>query len=148
MIEINITAKSTEGTVKQIRDVIGGDIEERWGEYILIVDSDLAKGNIRFITFDWGVNLLEYDITFFDDITLIMDASNYNPIHFVYCLNGKCGHKFGFQKEIRTIEQFQSVILSSKGGVHNYKYLPKNVKLEINVIQIARQLYLKKRLNN
>lgn len=148
MTEINITAQSTEGTVKQIRDVIGGTIESRWGEYSLIVDSDLAKGTIRFITFDWGVNLLEYDITFFDDITLIMDASNFNPIHFTYCLNGHCSHRFGYQKEPKTIEQFQSVIITSKDGGYNYGYFPKDIKLEINVIQISRQLYLKKRLNN
>ncbi|WP_452598369.1 helix-turn-helix domain-containing protein [Pontimicrobium sp. MEBiC01747] len=148
MTEINITAESTEGTVKQIRDVIGGHIEERWGEYVLTVDSDLAKGNIRFITFDWGVNLLEYDITFFDDITLIMDASNYNPIHFTYCLNGYCSHKFGFQKEAKTIEQFQSVIITSRDGGYNYGYFSKDVKLEINVIQIIRKEYLRKRLNN
>ncbi|OEK07328.1 transcriptional regulator [Flavivirga aquatica] len=148
MTEINITAESTEGTVKQIQDVIGGDTVERWGEYVLTVDSHLAKGNIRFITFDWGVSLLEYDITFFDDITLVMDASNYNPIHFTYCLNGHCDHKFGFQKETRTIEQFQSVIITSKDGGYNYGYFPKDVKLEINVIQITRKLYLKKRLNN
>ncbi len=148
MTEINITAESTEGTVKQIRNTIGGDIEKRWGEYILTVDSNLAKGNIRFITFDWGVSLLEYDITFFDDITLIMDASNYNPIHFTYCLNGHCGHKFGFQKDTKTLEQFQSVIITSKDGGYNYGYFPKDIKLEINVIQIIRKEYLRKRLNN
>lgn len=148
MIEININAESTEGTVEQIRDIIGGTIEERWGEFVLNVDSDLAKGNIRFITLDWGVNLLEYDITFFDNITLIMNTTNFNPIHFTYCLNGHCAHRFGFQEESKKIEQFQSVIITSKDGGYNYGYFPKDVKLEINVIQISRQLYLKKRLNN
>lgn len=148
MTEINITANNTEGTVNQIRNIIGGTITSRWGEYTLTVDNNLAKGTIKFITFDWGVNLLEYDITFFDDITLIMDASNFNPIHFTYCLNGHCSHKFGYQKEPKTIEQFQSVIITSKDGGYNYGYFPKDIKLEINVIQISRKLYLKKRLNN
>ncbi|WP_299125764.1 response regulator transcription factor [uncultured Winogradskyella sp.] len=148
MTEINITAQSTEGTVKQIQEVIGGTIEDKWGEYTLTVDSDLAHGNIRFITFDWGVSLLEYDITFFEEIVLIMDASQYNPIHFAYCLNGNCGHRFGFQKEIKTLQQFQSVIITSRDGGYNYGYFPKDTKLEINVIQIVRKQFLKKRLNN
>ncbi|MBQ4820542.1 response regulator transcription factor [Aquimarina sp. MMG016] len=147
-IEINITAQSTEGTVRQIQQVIGGTIEERWGEYVLTVNNLNAHGSIRFITFDWGVNLLEYDITFHKDYVLVMDTSEYNPIHFTYCLVGHCGHRFGYQNEIRTLEQFQSVIITSRDGGYNYGYFPKDEKLEINVIQIARTKYLKKRLNN
>ncbi len=150
MVKITINAKSTEGTVRQIQEVIGGTIKERWGEYTLCVDSKIAQGNIRFITFDWGVNLLEYDITFFDDVVLEMDTSKFNPIHFTYCLKGYCNHRFGYQKEsdIKTLEQFQSVIITSKDGGYNYGYFPKNEKLEINVIQISRKNFLKKRLNN
>ncbi|SHJ11419.1 helix-turn-helix domain-containing protein [Aquimarina spongiae] len=147
-IEIKITAQSTEGTVRQIQEVIGGTIQERWGEYVLTVNNLNAHGSIKFITFDWGVNLLEYDIKFHKDYVLVMDASEYNPIHFAYCLEGHCGHRFGFQTEIRSLEQFQSVIITSKDGGYNYGYLPKEIKLEINVIQIARKKYLKKRLNN
>ncbi|AXT53070.1 AraC family transcriptional regulator [Aquimarina sp. BL5] len=147
-IEINITAKDTEGTVRQIQEVIGGRIEERWGEYELTVNNLNAHGSIRFITFDWGVNLLEYDIIFHKEFVLVMDASEYNPIHFAYCLTGHCGHRFGFQNEVHTLEQFQSVIVTSRDGGYNYGYFPKEEKLEINVIQIARKKYLKKRLNN
>ncbi|NAY91748.1 helix-turn-helix domain-containing protein [Muricauda sp. JGD-17] len=149
MIKINIDAKDTAGTVRQIRDAIGGAITERWGEYILEISNKKARGKIRFITFDWGVSLLEYDIIFFEDVTLIMDASNYNPIHFAYCLEGYCGHKFGYQsdKEIRILEQFQSVIITSRDGGYNYGYFPKDVKLSINVIQITRKPFLRKRLN-
>lgn len=150
MTEIIIDAKSTEGTVRQIQEVIGGEIHERWGEYTLTVDSPLAKGNIRFITFDWGVNLLEYDITFYDDISMVMDTSEYNPIKFIYCLEGNCGQRFGYQTkdDITILEQFQSVIITSRDGGYNHAYFPKNKKLAINTIQIKRKLFLKKRLNN
>ncbi|PIB30449.1 transcriptional regulator [Maribacter sp. 4U21] len=149
MITIQITAKSTAGTVKQIQEVIGGKITERWGEYMLTVNSKYATGNIRFITFDWGVSLLEYEITFHDEVTLIMDTSEYNPIHFTYCLEGYCKHRFGNQteQEIKTLEQFQSVIITSRDGGHNYGYFPKDEKLAINVIQITRKKFLNKRLN-
>jgi len=150
MTEIKIDAQSTEGTVRQIQEVIGGTIDERWGEYILTVNSAKATGSIRFITFDWGVNLLEYDITFHDEVTLIMDASEFNPIHFTYCLEGECKHRFGSQPkgDYRTLEQFQSVIITSRDGGYNYGYFPKDKKLAINVIQITRKKFLKKRLNN
>jgi len=149
MIKIQITAHTTEGTVRQIQDHIGGEISQRWGEYTLNVNNDRATGSIRFITFDWGVSLLEYDITFHDDVTLIMDTSMYNPIHFTYCLEGYCKHRFGYQSEdeICIIEQFQSVIITSKDDGFNYGYFDKGVKLAINVVQITRKKFLKKRLN-
>ncbi|MBS9464305.1 helix-turn-helix transcriptional regulator [Flagellimonas sp. 389] len=150
MITIRIDAKDTAGTVAQIQQELGGQIIERWGEYTLSIDNDLAKGNIKFITFDWGVSLLEYDLTFFDEVTLIMDASQFNPIHFAYCMEGYCGHKFGYQsdEEIRILEQFQSVIITSRDGGYNYGYFPKDIKLRINVIQISRKPFIRKRLNH
>ncbi len=150
MIKINITAQDTEGTVRQIQEVIGGEIQERWGEYSLILNNEHANGSIRFIDFAWGVSLLEYDLVFFDEVTLIMNASNYNPIHFAYCLEGYCGHRFGYQSdnEIRILEQFQSVIITSRDGGYNYGYFPKDKKLAINVIQVTRKPFLKKRLNS
>lgn len=149
MIKIQITASSTEGTVKQIQEAIGGQITQRWGEYTLHVNNAMATGSIRFISFEWGVSLLEYDITFHEEVELIMDASEFNPIHFSYCLEGYCGHRFGYQKESekRTLEQFQSVIIASKEGGYNHGYFPKDLKLAINVIQITRKNYLNKRLN-
>lgn len=135
--------------MKQLQQAIGGSITERWGEYTLTVANLIANGNIRFIAFDWGINLLEYDITFFEEVILVMDSSKYNPIHFTYCLEGYCKHRFGYQseEEIRTLEQFQSVIITSRHGGFNYGYFPKDTKLGINVIQINRKAFLKKRLS-
>jgi len=149
MITIQITASSTEGTVKQIQEAIGGEITQRWGEYTLKINNTNATGTIRFISFEWGVSLLDYDIIFHQNVELIMDASQFNPIHFTYCLEGNCDHRFGYQEESerKTLEQFQSVIITSKQGGYNHGYFPKDLKLAINVIQITRKNFLNKRLN-
>ncbi len=148
MITINITASNTEGTVRQIQETIGGKIVERWGEYVLEVNNEIAKGKITFITFEWGASVLEYDITFLDDISLVMDTSEYNPIHFTYASEGHCFHRFQKENKKRKIEQFQSVIITSKDGGYNYGYFEKNVRVHIHLIQISRVLFLKKRLND
>ena len=93
MIKISVEAQDTAESVEQIKNVIGGEIEERWGQHTLNVSNDKANGSIRFITFDWGVSLLELDITFFDEVLIEVDTSNFNPISFYYCLEGYCGHK-------------------------------------------------------
>jgi AraC-like DNA-binding protein len=148
MMSIRITAEDTAGTVEQIKDAIGGEIVERWGEHILRVDNEIAKGSIHFITFEWGGSLLEYNITFFEEIELVMDASEYNPIHFTYCLKGYCEHRFHDEKKRRTIEELQPAIITSKSGGFNHGYFPKDIYLHINVVQINRVKFIRKRLND
>ncbi|MCH3882770.1 helix-turn-helix domain-containing protein [Tenacibaculum aquimarinum] len=148
MITINITAKSTEGTVKQIQEIIGGTIIERWGEYVLSVNNKIATGKITFITFEWGGSVLEYDITFLEDIVLVMDTSEFNPIHFTYTSEGHSFHRFELEENKRKLAQFQSVIITSKDGGYNYGYFEKNVKNHIHLIQINRVNFIKKRLND
>ncbi|MBQ4915952.1 helix-turn-helix transcriptional regulator [Maribacter sp. MMG018] len=149
MIRIKTTGSSTASNVKQIQEQIGGEITERWGEYTLRVNNEKATGDIRFITFDWGVTLLEYNITFHDDVTFVMDSEDFNPIRFYYCLEGHCSHRFEIQpeSETKTLEQFQSVIIANNSNDPSYGYFSEGVKLAINVVQITRKKFLRKRLN-
>ncbi|WP_419213121.1 helix-turn-helix transcriptional regulator [Maribacter sp. X9] len=146
---IEIHATSLQDTMRQMKHVLGGEINERWGEFTFTVNNENATGNIRFVMFEWGVGLLEYDIVFHDDTILITDTSTFNPIHFIYCLEGFCSHRFGREdmNKMKRIEQFQSVIITNKNGGHNYTYFPKDTKLAINIVQITRKQYLKKNLN-
>jgi AraC-like DNA-binding protein len=150
MIRIDVDARDIAGTVKQIQKVVGGELIDRWGEHSLNVNSALASGSIRYISFEWGVGLLEFDITFHQAIHLVLDVSRFNPIDFIYCLLGKYGYHYSQKEnhEIDWIEQFQSVILTGRDGGFNHFYFPEGEKLAINFIQIKRKQYLKKRLNN
>lgn len=148
MKTIQITAEDTAGTVQQIQEAIGGEIIERWGEHILKIDNEIAKGAIHFITFEWGGSILEYNIIFFEEIELIMDATEYNPIHFTYCLKGHCEHRFHDEKERRTLQELQPTIITSKSGGFNHGFFPKDEYLHINVIQINRVKFIRKRLND
>lgn len=149
MIKIKVEAQDTAESVEQIKNVLGGEIKERWGQFTLSVSNDKANGSIRFITFDWGVSLLELDITFTDEVAIEVDTSEYNPINFYYCMEGYCGHKFGYQPkdEIKIMEQFQSVILTNQDGGITERYFPKDVKISQTVIQVRRKPFLRKRLN-
>lgn len=146
---IEVYATDVEDTVQQMQHILGGEITQRWGEHTLALNNENATGTIRYVTFEWGVALLEYDLTFHKDTTLITDTSSYNPIHFIYCLEGACSHRFGKDalKDLKKIEQFQSVIITNKEDGHNYSYFTKGTKYAINVVQITRKQYLKKKLN-
>ncbi|MEO2050781.1 MAG: AraC family transcriptional regulator [Allomuricauda sp.] len=149
MIKIHVDAQDTAESVKQLQKVLGGSLTEKWGQHTLTVSNEKAEGSIRFITFEWGVSLLEYDITFMDEVLIVVDTSNYNPINFYYCLEGYCGHKFGYEsdEQIKIMEQFQSVILTNRDGGISDRYFPKDVKVVASVIQVRRKPFLRKRLN-
>ena len=148
MIEIEIFANNTKETLEEIQNYIGGTIDEKWSECTLVVDNEKARGSIRFIPFDWGVNLLDYNIIFTEDIMLKMHASEFNPIRFIYPLNGSFKHRFGIHNQEEQIDQFQSLIFTNKSIGVNYIHFPKDKKLEINIIQIIRKQFLKKRTTN
>ena len=147
MKEINITAKSTEDSIKKIQSNIGGVISERFGLYTLDVDNDIAKGCIRFITFDWGVNLIEHNIIYFEDILLVSKTTKYNPLYFMYCSDGFLNHRFGYETEFTTVKEFHSCILTTKQDVDHQMLFSSGVHLIINIIGIERKDFLKKRLN-
>lgn len=147
MIVINITASSVEDIIKHIQQKIGGEIKEKYGEYVLKVQNKNAIGTISFISFNWGVKLLEYKITFLEDIKLILDTSVSNPVHFMYLLEGSCYHRFELESERKEIKQFQPAIITSTAKGYNFIYFQKNIKTYVNVIKINRVKFVKKRLN-
>ncbi|WP_298499533.1 AraC family transcriptional regulator [uncultured Algibacter sp.] len=148
MIEIEINAENSKEILENIQKHIGGTIEDKWSEYTLNVDNDIAKGSICYIPFDWGVNLIDYNITFSSEVMLKMYANEYNPIRFIYTLNGNFKHRFGIENKEELIEQFQTLIFTNKSEGINYIHFPKDTKLEINSIQIIRKRFLKKRTTN
>lgn len=149
MIEIEIIASEPKDFLSQIQGVIGGQISERWNDFNLVIKNKNASGNIRYIPFDWGVNLLNFTIKFKEEVVLkIKDHKDFNPLRFVYPSAGNLKHRFASEKNDQLIEQFQSLIFANKDGGYHYITLPANQKVEINVIQIIRKDFLRKKTTN
>ena len=64
---------------------------------------------------------------------------------FLYSSSGSFKHRFGYENKEEIIEQFQSLIFTNKTDGYNYLHFPKNEALQINIIQIIRKYFLKKR---
>lgn len=148
MLEIEIIANGPEDLFEQLKAHLGGEITEKWNEHNLTFNNEHAKGVIKFMPFDWGVNLLDLDVTFHTDITLKIKANKFNPIRFIYNLSGDFYHCFGAQNERKLVEQFHSLIFTNYSGGYDFIQFPKNKKLEISIIQIIRKNFLKKRTTN
>ncbi|MCG1036051.1 helix-turn-helix transcriptional regulator [Polaribacter sargassicola] len=149
MIEIEIIADSPKDLITQIHDVTGGSLVTDWNESVLTINNEYATGIIRFIPFDWGVNLLDFELKLHKEFILKIKADeHFNPIRFIYPSLGYLKHRFGVQNEVKQIDQFQSLIFTNKTGGYNYLSFPKNESVNINVIQITRKHFLKKRTTN
>lgn len=149
MIQIEIVADGPKDFLTQIQEKIGGEINEKWSEFNLVINNENAIGNIRYIPFDWGVNLLDFQIKFHKEIELKIKSHNeFNPIRFIYPSQGTLTHRFGIQNNEKKVDQFQSLIFTNKDDGYNIISFPKDIKLDINVIQIIRKHFLKKRTTN
>ncbi|WP_299670266.1 AraC family transcriptional regulator [uncultured Polaribacter sp.] len=149
MITIEIIADSHKDLLEQVQEKIGGNISHNWNESTLYIENEFGSGKLRFIPFDWGVNLLDFDITLHKDfIFKIKAVPEFNPIRFIYPSEGSLKHRFGINNDERTIEQFQSLIFTNKTGGYDYFHFPKNKKVSINMIEIIRKLFLQKRTTN
>jgi len=148
MLEIEISAESPLDILTQINNVIDGEILEKWNKYSLKVNNENAFGVIKYLPFDWGVNVIDFDIKFSKEFILKIKADEFNPIRFIYNYNGSFKHRFGINNEEKLVEQFHSLIFTNKTGGYNYIHFPKGKKLEINIIQITRKNFLKKRTTN
>jgi AraC-like DNA-binding protein len=148
MIEIEIIADGPKDILNQIQDALGGETIEKWNEYNLKLNNENAFGTIKYMPFDWGVNFLDFDIKFSKEIILKIKANDFNPIRFIYNFNGSFKHRFGINNEEKLIKQFHSLIFTNKTDGYNYIHFPKGEKLEINIIQIVRKNFLKKRTTN
>jgi AraC-like DNA-binding protein len=149
MISIEIIADNHKNFLEQIQDKIGGSIENSWNESTLTVDNENACGIIRYIPFDWGVRLLDFDITLHKEfIFKIKAVPKYNPIRFLYASFGSFKHRFGIDNNERNVEQFQSLISTNKTDGYDYLHFNKNEKLHLNLIEIIRKHFLQKRTTN
>lgn len=149
MIEIEIIADSDKDLLQQIAEKIGGSITSNWSESVLTINNENGIGKIRFIPFDWGVNLLDFDIKLHKEfIFKIKAVPEFNPLRFIYPSVGFFKHRFGIENKENKIDQFQSLIFTNKTGGYNHIHFPKNNTVEINLIEIVRKKFLKKRTTN
>ena len=149
MIEIEIIANSDKDLLEQIAAKIGGTVTTNWSENLLTINNENGIGTIRFLPFDWGVNLLDFNIKLHKEfIFKIQAVPEFNPLRFIYPSLGSFKHRFGIDNKESNIEQFQSLIFTNKTDGYNYLHFPKNVSLEINLIEIVRKKFLQKKTTN
>lgn len=146
MQSFKLIGSTHDGVLNQIQDIFGGEITEIWGEEILEIDNEKAKGNIKLMAFDSGVNLLQFKISFFQETEWVIDSSTFNAIHFIYITNGFINLKFDNKKTYRTIHNYEPTIIAGKSEGSVYVNFSKDQDVNFTLIQVNRLKFIKKRL--
>ena len=148
MLEININPTSALNNITLLQSQLGGKIENSSNKSVLTINSEIAFGEIICSEFDWGINYIDIKVKFFDDVMIKTESNEFNPLRFMYAFKGHFNHKFGVDNVERKVDEFHSLIFTNKAGGENYLHFPKNTPLHINMIQIERQSFLKKKSSN
>ncbi|WP_246126021.1 helix-turn-helix transcriptional regulator [Bizionia myxarmorum] len=131
-----LEAKTMKATFQQLKTTFGGELTISMNEHILKIDSDFGKGVIKGVPLKEGISFLEFDMIFYSDLVLSINTPDKNPIYFTYCSKGELGHSFGSNGAKRTLESFQTGILTSRKAEENILYFNKNQKLKTTLITV------------
>ena len=146
MHKIKINANdSIHKFMDKIQKGLGGKITGQDEEFVLQLDDEIGKGEIRITATNGGVSLIEYDLTFIKDITLEINTQDLNPLYFFYCLKGEISQRFKGDSKWHSIDDFQFAILYSGPRPGMELCFAKNEKICLNVIKLNREVFLNHR---
>ncbi len=148
MTVIEIENLKNLSIIEQLNASLNGTVEHNYGEHILKFDNKLGHGRIRHITFDWGISLIDYNVYFYDDLKIIYKISEDTPVEFLFVSKGKLKYNNSDDTNYVELERFQNIIISNKINAKNVYLFPSKVNVQLNVIQVLSNEYIKKKNNN
>ncbi|UZO81100.1 AraC family transcriptional regulator [Aquimarina sp. ERC-38] len=134
--------------LEQLNQHLHGNLKEQWGEYVLEFKNDWGSGTIRSIAFDWGISLVDYDVNFKEELKLIFQIGEINPIEFVFISEGNLKYYYKTTDQPYELERYQNIIISPEKQEKEVYIFPKSVDVKVNFIYIIRNEYFKKKNNN
>lgn len=118
------------------KDVFDGDLTSKNGEYTLAIKSKKAKGTISGISFGKEMSYMHFDLVFYNDTTLSMEAFHSAPVFFAYCERGNLTHSFGVNANKKTIEKNQSGILSNTSAINSVLHFESHKPVQFTLIGV------------
>ena len=134
--------------LEQLNQYLSGELKEQWGEHVLEFNCEWGSGTIRSIAFDWGISLVDYDVNFKEELKLIFQIGNVNPIEFVFISEGNLKYYNQKSEQSFELERYQNIIISPTKKDREVYIFPKDVDVKVNFIYVIRNEYFKKKNNN
>lgn len=132
----------------QLNESLKGEITEHSGEYMLKFDNKIGNGIIRCMNFDWGVTLVNYDVTFNEEFSIVSKVGDINPLEFFFISMGSLTYCCDKEGRKLNIGSLQNIIISNEKFSNRTLIFPKGINVKVNFIKIIKENYLQKMNNN
>ncbi|UOB16728.1 helix-turn-helix domain-containing protein [Abyssalbus ytuae] len=147
MIQIEIDCIHIDSILGELNKYLNGNLTTKWGENFLEFNNTIGEGIIKSMSFDWGLSLLSFDVTFNEELQLLLKISEISPMEFIFISKGYIKYKNNIDQKEEEFETFQNVIISNKPFSTKILTFPKG-PLKANFIQILKKEYFKKKNHN
>ena len=114
------------------------------GELTMELPEHLGQGYIRGTSFDCGIGLIEYHVTFFRDVEIHFVLNRTHPLKFIFCSEGRVNHAFEENMDLHTINTYQNVIVASSGYNGHILYFKANETAQVISLEIIRERFNKR----
>ncbi|QCW98962.1 helix-turn-helix domain-containing protein [Aggregatimonas sangjinii] len=144
MIAIEVNSLPIAEVMDDIAKAFETKYIESCGTYYLDLPSHIGEGNIRGVSFDGGMGIVQYDCIFKEAIEFQFTINEIHPLKFLYCLKGSLLHRFENYEDIHEINHYQEAIVASDFfNGHVLRFQPK-VHTVVNSLEITRKEFQKK----
>jgi len=136
MMTLDLAKGSLEKTLIQLKNNLGGHIDQDFKEISLTFDSNEIFGSIKGMKMKGGISYLQFDIKSQNDICInFKNEKNNSFINFAYCSEGKMRYRMGFG-ETKLLNSYQTGILYNAKGKTNSVILKKDNPLSAHIISV------------
>ncbi|WP_051205202.1 helix-turn-helix domain-containing protein [Salinimicrobium xinjiangense] len=137
-MEIFVKALPVEEIVENLSKQFKVPLKKDGGELTLELPDNLGQGFIRAASFSSGVGIIEYKVTFFEDMEIHFTIHQTHPIKFIFCSQGRVNHAFEENLDMHTIDTYQNVIVSSSGHNGHILFFKANETASVTSLEIIR----------
>jgi len=148
MQTVTINSVKGEEILKQLNLALNGSITNDWGEHTLKFENGIGKGTIRYMEFDWGVSLMDWDLFINEDLEIIFKPGSASAIEFLFISKGSLQFSSNGHNDFVDLERYQNIIVSPEQKARKRFLLKKDMPVQVNFIRILRKEYFKKHNNN
>ena len=111
------------------------------GELTVDLPENLGQGYIRGASFETGIGIIQYHVTFYKDMEIHFTMNKTHPLKFIFCSEGRVNHAFEENMETHTIDTYQNVIVASSGHNGHILYFKANETVHVISLEIIREQF-------
>lgn len=140
-MEIFVKALPVEDILKNLGEYWQTEVKNDAGEITIELPKEIGEGYIRGTSFDCGIGVIEYNVTFFKNTELHFTLNETHPLKFVFCAEGRVNHAFEENEDLHTIDSYQNIIVSSSGHNGHVLHFKENECVHVVSLEVIRSQF-------